>query len=901
MSDIIVPGVGAKPCRWMIVGERPGRTEAQTGIPFSGVSGDEQDLFLSRNSLHRSQFYITNVCKDYVEGDPDPTRADIDRWSPVLEQELSDVRPLFIITAGRYATRWFLGDVDMDAVHGTPHLSPRAPGATVIPVYHPAYGLYDPDAKGIVFHDYSQAAKILKGKIPATPVRDGIEHPRYEEITYDRRFRHECEGQSIIAIDTEGTPDSPWSLQFSFNPGTGHVLRTANPIFRTIAAQLAYYIREVNPLVVVHNTMYDLEMMRAMGVDLRGARLYDTMVAAYLLRLEPQSLKQLARRHCGMVMSEYMEVIGDAADAKREAYLWSVLEREWPKPEPRVIVENDLTTRVYKPQPVDRRVEQILIDWDTARDNLRDIGRLVVKSDAKEEFDAAKRWRGVDDVLRGIVEREMGPFPDATLDDIPLGKAILYSGRDPDATLRVYHRIAPMVNAAGLDDRMHLIMSNLPAIEEMQSTGLLASRPHFEGLVERMNGEMEALCSKLSSKFNDGQPINPNSGDQVAALMKRRGLKGLKKSKKTKKMSTSKKSIEHLRFEDEAIGIVEDWRERGKTRDSFGLPILERIPEGVDVAPIRCNIRVTRVSSSRLSATDPPLLAIPVRHQLGLDVRRGFVAPTAANLVRYYGVAEADAVDCYLGTWDMSQIEMRVMAHLSGDPFLCQLFHERRDIHAETAIRIFGLADIREWNERKGEYVYPSVKKMEHRNPTKRAGFGVITGIQGLGLLDQLRMMGCEGWDEDKCDELIAEWFKVYPGVDRFLGECRSTCRDRGFVRDMGGMYRYLPGIWSRDSRIAAEAGRQSHSHIIQGSAQWMIQRAMSWLGPQINSLRDSSGLFARWLLQIHDELIFAFAQPLQTTMHDLVMEALTQHSYPLRVPVEANGAYALTWGDLEK
>ena len=901
MSEIIVNGAGTKPCRWMIVGERPGRTESITGVPFTGVSGDEQDLFLSRNSLHRSQFYITNLVKDYLDGDPDPNRSDIERWSPVLEEEIRDVRPVFIITTGRYATRWFLGDVDMDAVHGTPHLSPRAPGAVVVPVYHPAYGLYDPDAKGIVYWDYTQAARILRGKIPATPVRDDITNPRYEEITDERRFRHECEGQSIIAIDTEGDPSNPWSLQFSFNPGTGHVLRTANPLFRTIASQLATYINRERPLVVVHNTMYDLEMLRVMGVNLRSARLYDTMVAAYLLRLEPQSLKQLARRHCGMSMSEYWEVIGNAADEKRSDYLWSILEHNWPPPEPRIIVENDLTTRVYKPQSIERRVEQILLDWDTAREN-RDQGYgFKVKHDAKEEFDVAKRFKGIDSMLRGSIEAEMGPFPGATLDDIPLERAIRYSGRDPDATLRVYHRIAPMVSTAGLDDRMGLIMSNLPSIEEMQSTGLLASRPHFEALVERMNSEMESLCSKLSTKFNDGQPINPNSGPQIVELMQRRGLKGLKKSKKTRKMSTSKKSIEHLRFEDEAIGIVEDWRERGKTRDSFGLPILDRISPGTDVAPIRCNIRVTRVSSSRLSATDPPLLAIPVRHQLGLDVRRGFVAPTAENLVRYYGVAETDATDCYLGTWDMSQIEMRVMAHLSGDPFLCKLFHERRDIHAETAIKIFGLADIREWNEKKGEYVYPSVHKMEHRNPTKRAGFGVITGIQGLGLLDQLRMMGCEGWDEEMCDELIADWFKVYPGVDKFLAECRSACRSRGYVRDMGGMYRYLPGIWSRDSRIAAEAGRQSHSHIIQGSAQWMIQRAMSWLGPQISALRESSGLFVRWLLQVHDELIFAFAKPLQPIMHDLVMEALTQHSYLLCVPVEANGAYALTWGDLEK
>ena len=896
----VVPGVGPVPARVLVVGERPGYEEAQAGEPFVGASGREQDLFMRVNGLHRAACRFTNLVQSYDPDNADPTVADIAEWGPVLNREIADVRPLFIIAVGRYATRWFLGDVDMESVYGTPHRSDRAPGATVIPTYHPAYGLYDPDAKGVVAYGYQQAALIIKGKIPSEPVVDTFNHPGYIDIDDPRRIKVELDACSgLVAIDTEGVPDNPWSFQFSSNPGTGVVVRKGTRGFQESARVLQSWIVRERPLIIVHNAMYDLAMMRAMRCDIADARLYDTMVAAYLLRLEPQSLKHLARRHCGMEMVEYREMIGDAADAKRDAYLWHILEHDWPKPEPRVVIENDLTTRVYKPQPISQRVEAILLDWDTARDNLQTLGRFVVKPDAKEEFDVAKRWKAVDKLLRLEVESSMGPFPDATLDDVPIERAIRYSGRDPDATLRVYARIAPMVEAAGLSDRMSLIMSNIPSIEEMQFTGMLASRPHFETLNDRMTDEMHHACSELSSKFNEGRPINPNSGDQVAALMARRGLRGLKRSKITKKVSTSKKSIEHLRFADPAIGLVEDWRERAKTRDSFSGPVLECIPEGRDTFPIRCNMRVTRVSSSRLSATDPPLLAIPVRHELGIAVRSGFIAPSAQDLIDHYGVELEDAHDTYLGSWDMSQIEMRVAAHLSRDPFLCKLFHERRDIHAETAIKIFNLPDIREKSE-SGDWVYPSVDKMKHRNPTKRAGFGVLTAISGSGLLDQLRMMGCGGWDEDSCNELIEDWFKVYPGVREFLRSCREECRNKGFIRDMGGMYRYLPGIWSKDDRAAAEAGRQSHSHVIQGSAQWLIQRSMSWLRPQIAALRDSSGMFVRWTLQIHDEAIFTYDQRLQEIMHPLVIEALTEHSYKLRVPIEANGNHGLSWGELK-
>ena len=248
----------------------------------------------------------------------------------------------------------------------------------------------------------------------------------------------------------------------------------------------------------------------------------------------------------------------------------------------------------------------------------------------------------------------------------------------------------------------------------------------------------------------------------------------------------------------------------------------------------------------------------------------------------------------------MSQIEMRVAAHISRDPLLCRLFRERRDIHAETAIKIFGLPDIRERDAR-GDWVYPSVDKMKHRNPTKRAGFGVLTAISGAGLLDQLRMMGCEGWDKDSCDELIEDWFKVYPLVrTNVIQACRAGCREKGYVRDMGGMYRYLPGIWSDDPKIEAEAGRQSHSHVIQGSAQWLIQRAMAWLRPQVTTLRESSGMWVRWALQIHDEILLMYDQRLEPVIGPLVLEALCDHSFKLRVPIEANHSYGLNWGVLK-
>jgi len=229
---------------------------------------------------------------------------------------------------------------------------------------------------------------------------------------------------------------------------------------------------------------------------------------------------------------------------------------------------------------------------------------------------------------------------------------------------------------------------------------------------------------------------------------------------------------------------------------------------------------------------------------------------------------------------------MRYMAHVSRDPLLVKLFRDRRDVHAETAARIFDipLADVDE---------------MEHRYPSKRAGFGIIYGIQGSGLYDQLRMFGLTGWSVDSCDRLIREWLKLYKGVTEYSRTCVNAARETGLVRDCWGMLRYVPGITSDEPPIRAEAERYAVSHMIQGGAQGMIQRAMIWLKPFVRALR-SAGERIEWLLQIHDEIMFQFAEHLWDVLDPLVTEALTQHSLKLIVPVEAKGGYAKTWGGLK-
>lgn len=871
-----VGGTGPVPCDVMVVGERPGIEEARSGVPFVGPSGEEQDRYLMMQGVQRNRIYITNLVKTFTGGN-NPTDKEIAEHESELIRELGRVRPRFVLSVGAHSTRWFLGDVDMETVHGLPQRSEREglKGIVIVPCYHPAYGLRDPEAKSLVYYDYQQAGLIINGKISSQPVEDSFPRPHYIDGGVQEIREVLRDGPEEIAEDTEGHRGSEWGFSLSKEPGVGYVFRRAHPEFLAVARIYHSYRQSASVLSILHNSMWDIEIERNLGMG-APVRIYDTMVAAFFLRLEPQALKTLARRHCGMEMREYEEVIGEAAFEKQLTYILEVGAETWGKPAQQLIVENDGQQRVYTPQGLNQRIERILADYGT---------------DSTTDFD--KRWKAIDKEVRRAAEERFGPLPQATLNDIPLEEAIRYSGRDPDATLRVYQKLRPKIREMGLADRLQLDLDIIPIFEEMQSTGIPASRSYFEKLRDEMTEKMDVIRGRIEDRHGI-EHFNPMSQPQVSKLVTSMGLKGAKKTKKGG-ISTSKKSMEHLRSQNDTMSDIFDWREHEKVRDSFAEPILEYIPAGVEYHPVRCTIKITRVAQDRISASDPNLTAMPVASDLGRRVRDGFLIPDGDPTVFLTG--------------DMSQIEMRVMADLSKDKVMCQLFRDGRDIHKETAAKIFSLP-------------LDKIDKMLHRNPTKRAGFGVITGIQGQGLYDQLRMMGVNiddfcrtmGIQPDKysgkytsakavaaCNALIEEWFKVYPGCRGFLKNCGGRAYKDGFVRERGGFIRYLPGVWSKDEYVSAEARRQSHSHIISGTAQSMLREAMRWMKPQVESLRRELDLPINWLMQIHDEVLFRVHEDIAPVVQDMLYEALTQHAGGLSIPIEASTAIAKSWGSLEK
>jgi DNA polymerase-1 len=466
-------------------------------------------------------------------------------------------------------------------------------------------------------------------------------------------------------------------------------------------------------------------------------------------------------------------------------------------------------------------------------------------------------------------------MPEATLDDVPLEEAIHYACRDADATWRVYHVLSRRLDDMQLRGCYDMDLAIVPMVERMCAVGIRIDTSYFSDLASYLSSLMllkveEIRNAAQKSNITLSKNFNPNSPPQVAHILfspKPVGF-GFKSHKRTKggADSTNDKVLESLRFKDARVGLICDYRELSKLRDSFCVTLpLAAYQDG----RIHPNLQLTRVSSGRISCKEPNLLAIPVRTDLAKLVRQGFVAGQG----------------CVLGDWDLDQIEMREMAHQSQDKLMVQIFNDgKRDVHRETAAAAFGCK--------------PDEVTYIQRYAGKRLGFGVITGITEIGLSEQMALAGAEGWDEQACAKFIAEYFKIYPGIKTFLGDCRAEARRFSYVRDRWGRIRYLPGVHSELSWVRDEALRQSHSFKISASAQGILKHAMTAIWEWMKGLEPDT---VEPLLQVHDELLFEIKDtPRNIKEVDEAIVWFLCNTTKLCVPIKAKGSTGPNWGVLK-
>jgi len=610
-----VPGEGPTPCFLAIVGSRPGYWEDRRGRPFVGQTGEEVERYLDGISLPtREDVWLTNLHRDYKGLDGDYTKAETAVDTQELLAELTRVTPEIIVTLGAEAVRVFLGDVDLESVHAIPwQLDTRV----ILPLYHPAQGLYSPDIQGYVSYGFGQLAQYLAGNVEARVFGEDryANKEIYEEITTGRQLQSRLQRLSkdaTLAIDTEGWPSNPWSLQFSYRAGCAYLIRAHR---QDLLDAFARIVCQTRPRLAFHSALHDLGMVRALALTgLDTLSFDDTRVMSYLLQVEPQGLKPLCVRHCGMQMQSYDDVMGDASLRLAVDYLVSLLDVETAD------YDEQCFTALCRELDSGRRVTKVPQLPKTP------LHKAVIRCLRSPR--ARGLWEDQSEDIQVEGYTRLGAMPAPTLDHIPFDTARTYACRDADGTRRLLPELRTRIDANGLRDVYELELGTYPFIARMQQIGIRPDLVVFARLSDQLGDELALLQTRLDAETQH-PGFNANSGDQVAVhLFETLGLDEVTRTSGGRGSTNDKilEGLEHGYPEYPVIQIIREYRELYKLKNTF----VDRLPDFVQRFPfdgrVHATFRTTSVVTGRLSASDPNVLAQPEHGKFAKDFKRGWVA-----------------------------------------------------------------------------------------------------------------------------------------------------------------------------------------------------------------------------------------------------------------------------------
>ena len=408
-------------------------------------------------------------------------------------------------------------------------------------------------------------------------------------------------------------------------------------------------------------------------------------------------------------------------------------------------------------------------------------------------------------------------------------------------------------NAANVFDGIEMPL--VPVLAKMERAGMLVDPDRLHSLSEGLAtqiSEVERSIRDLAGDetFNIGSPMQLSH-----VLFDVMGLptKGLKKTKRGY-YSTNAKVLSDLARDHEIVRLILDWREKSKIKTTY-LDTLGPLRRGDGRVHTTYNQTIT--ATGRLSSSDPNLQNIPTRSELGRTVKTAFSAGEGSVFLAV----------------DYSQIELRLLAHLSGDEHLVRAFNEGEDFHAETAARVFG--------------VPVSEVTPDLRSRAKAVNFGIVYGQQAYGLSQSLHISMAEARD------MIDRYYEAYPGVRTFLDNVVARAKQTGYAETMYGRRRHIPELKAKNPQLRGFGERTAMNHPMQGTAADIIKIAMA----RVSRRLEEEGFAAHMILQVHDELDFECpvneVERLTTMVRDVM-----EHVVDLRVPLIAEASTGITWAD---
>lgn len=408
-------------------------------------------------------------------------------------------------------------------------------------------------------------------------------------------------------------------------------------------------------------------------------------------------------------------------------------------------------------------------------------------------------------------------------------------------------------NAANVFDGIEMPL--VPVLAKMERAGMLVDPDRLHSLSEGLAtqiAEVERSIRDLAGDeaFNIGSPMQLSH-----VLFDVMGLptKGLKKTKRGY-YSTNAKVLSDLARDHEIVRLILDWREKSKIKSTY-LDTLGPLRRGDGRVHTTYNQTIT--ATGRLSSSDPNLQNIPTRSELGRTVKTAFSAGEGSVFLAV----------------DYSQIELRLLAHLSGDEHLVRAFNEGEDFHAETAARVFG--------------VPVSEVTPDLRSRAKAVNFGIVYGQQAYGLSQSLHISMAEARD------MIDRYYEAYPGVRTFLDNVVARAKQTGYAETMYGRRRHIPELKAKNPQLRGFGERTAMNHPMQGTAADIIKIAMA----RVSRRLEEEGFAAHMILQVHDELDFECPVDEVERLTAMVRDVM-EHVVELRVPLIAEASTGITWAD---
>lgn len=408
-------------------------------------------------------------------------------------------------------------------------------------------------------------------------------------------------------------------------------------------------------------------------------------------------------------------------------------------------------------------------------------------------------------------------------------------------------------NAVNVFDGIEMPL--VPVLAKMERAGMLVDPDRLHSLSEGLAtqiAEVERSIRDLAGDetFNIGSPMQLSH-----VLFDVMGLptKGLKKTKRGY-YSTNAKVLSDLARDHEIVRLILDWREKSKIKSTY-LDTLGPLRRGDGRVHTTYNQTIT--ATGRLSSSDPNLQNIPTRSELGRTVKTAFSAGEGSVFLAV----------------DYSQIELRLLAHLSGDEHLVRAFNEGEDFHAETAARVFG--------------VPVSEVTPDLRSRAKAVNFGIVYGQQAYGLSQSLHISMAEARD------MIDRYYEAYPGVRTFLDNVVARAKQTGYAETMYGRRRHIPELKAKNPQLRGFGERTAMNHPMQGTAADIIKIAMA----RVSRRLEEEGFAAHMILQVHDELDFECPVDEVECLTTMVRDVM-EHVVDLRVPLIAEASTGITWAD---